>query len=570
MGLMKKAVRRATPRSVRKAKRVAFHPARTAVHAATPRSIRKVKRTAFNVTHPVNTAENALLDSLTGGSRRSSRRGGGSYSTTSSSSGAYSTATEERLRIGETIEEVETANFSVHPAPVAVATRPIAPPIAAPDVARERERIEGRSGATELAAKLEPFGSPPAAPSPEPVSVKAIRRELYPLATSGIPRWKLKERHERRAQARERAVEDAKRQTERRADTQTREQEDLNADWNKLEHLRQAAESEARQWLVEETARRQATRERQQVELDAQWHRLLANDPETVATALRRALGETPVVVVGMIVGTPTALLAVVVPQQDQAIADREAGYTPTGRPTLRTRSKTRMNELYLAAIASRILFAAEVAVAAAPGLDGVRCVALRVDDSGAPEPVYAGTVQSQLLQTVKDSAWSSDPDVLTQIPAMALDVKIAQRGRAHELSALARDVDGSVETVMGLYDAGAIASPPGASTQWATHEPVATTDRDRWPVVGAGRAGHLCRRCARKTLEAGSGSGGSARDSRRAVHGPGDRLRDPRSSETGPRQPQRTGALGGGQRARLVRQTPPEPPVARASQGGM
>jgi hypothetical protein len=459
MGLMKKAVRRATPRSVRKAKRVAFHPARRAVHAATPRSIRKVKRTAFNVTHPVNTAENALLDSLTGGSRRSSRsRGGGGYSTTSSYSGGYSTATEERVRIGETIEEVETANFSVHLAPVAAATRPIAPPITVPDAAPERERFERSSGAGELAAKLEPFGSPPTAPSPEPVSVKAIRRELYPLATAGISRWKLKERHERRAQARERAVEDAKRETEQRAETQSREQDELNANWSKLEHLRQAAESEARQWLVEETARREAARERQQVDLDEQWHRLLANDPETVAVALRGALGDAPVVVVGMIVGTPTALLAVVVPQQDQAIADREAGYTPTGRPTLRTRSKTRMNELYLAAISSRVLFAADVALAAAPGLDGVRCVALRVDDSGAPEPVFAGTVQSQLLQTVKESAWSSDPDVLAQIPAMALDVKIAQRGRTHELSVLAPDVDGSVETVMGLYDAGAIA----------------------------------------------------------------------------------------------------------------
>jgi hypothetical protein len=458
MGLMKKAVRRATPRSVRKAKRVAFHPARTAVHAATPRSVRKVKRTTFNVTHPVNTAENALLDSLTGGSRRSSSSRGGGYSTTSSYSGGYSTATEERLRIGETIEEVETANFSVHLAPVAAATQPIAPPITAPDAAPERERIERSSGASELAAKLEPFGSPPTAPSPEPVSEKAIRRELYPLATEGISRWKLKERHERRAQARERAVEDAKRETERRADTQSREQDDLNADLSKLERLRQAAENEARQWLVEETARREAARERQQVELDEQWHRVLANDPETVATALREALGDAPVVVVGMIVGTPTALLAVVVPQLEQAIADREAGYTPTGRPMLHTRSKTRMNELYLAALASRVLFAADVALAAAPGLDGVRCVALRVDDSGAPEPIYAGTVLRSLLPILKTRGWTADPDFLAETPAMALDVKITQKGRAHELSALAPDVDGSVEAVMGLYDAGAIA----------------------------------------------------------------------------------------------------------------
>lgn len=69
MGLMRKAARRATPRSVRKVNRVVKHPVGTAIGAATPRSVRKVKRTAFNVTHPVNTAENALLNAATPRSR---------------------------------------------------------------------------------------------------------------------------------------------------------------------------------------------------------------------------------------------------------------------------------------------------------------------------------------------------------------------------------------------------------------------------------------------------------------------------------------------------------------------
>jgi hypothetical protein len=73
MGLMKKAARRATPRSIRKAKRVVKHPIGTAVGAATPRSIRKVKRTAFNAAHPVNTAENALLNAATPRRRGRSR-----------------------------------------------------------------------------------------------------------------------------------------------------------------------------------------------------------------------------------------------------------------------------------------------------------------------------------------------------------------------------------------------------------------------------------------------------------------------------------------------------------------
>jgi hypothetical protein len=65
MGLMKKAVRRATPRPVRKAKAVVKHPVGTAINAATPRSVRKAKRRAFKIAHPINTAENAMLNAAT-------------------------------------------------------------------------------------------------------------------------------------------------------------------------------------------------------------------------------------------------------------------------------------------------------------------------------------------------------------------------------------------------------------------------------------------------------------------------------------------------------------------------
>jgi hypothetical protein len=77
---MKKAVRRATPKPVRKAKAVVKHPVGTAARAATPRSVRKAKRTAFNATHPVNTAENALLNAGTPKRGRRSKRKGDNLS----------------------------------------------------------------------------------------------------------------------------------------------------------------------------------------------------------------------------------------------------------------------------------------------------------------------------------------------------------------------------------------------------------------------------------------------------------------------------------------------------------
>jgi HEAT repeat protein len=74
MGLMRKMVRRSvrsvTPRPVRQVNRVVRHPVRTSVRAVTPQPIRQVQRSVFNVTHPVNTAENASLDTLSGRGRR--------------------------------------------------------------------------------------------------------------------------------------------------------------------------------------------------------------------------------------------------------------------------------------------------------------------------------------------------------------------------------------------------------------------------------------------------------------------------------------------------------------------
>lgn len=70
MGLFRKAVRRATPRPVRKVKRAVRHPVRTGVRAATPQAIRDAERAAFKVAHPVNAAENALLDAVTPRPRR--------------------------------------------------------------------------------------------------------------------------------------------------------------------------------------------------------------------------------------------------------------------------------------------------------------------------------------------------------------------------------------------------------------------------------------------------------------------------------------------------------------------
>ena len=66
--LARKAVRKATPRSVRRA----MHPVRTVKYAVTPRPVKKLSRAVYTVTNPLGAAENKLINAVfDGGSRRS-------------------------------------------------------------------------------------------------------------------------------------------------------------------------------------------------------------------------------------------------------------------------------------------------------------------------------------------------------------------------------------------------------------------------------------------------------------------------------------------------------------------
>lgn len=70
--MVRKSVRKATPRTVRRA----MHPVRTAKSAVTPRPLKQLSRAAYTVTNPLGAAENALIGAvLYPGSGR--RRGSG-------------------------------------------------------------------------------------------------------------------------------------------------------------------------------------------------------------------------------------------------------------------------------------------------------------------------------------------------------------------------------------------------------------------------------------------------------------------------------------------------------------
>jgi hypothetical protein len=121
--VVRKSVRKATPRSVRRA----MHPVRTAKYAVTPRAVRQISRGVYTVTNPLGAAENALIGAaLNGGRRRSTASRGGRSRATTYSGGA--TVSELRAAEGAASHDDLADLMAVHRTRFAPAQRPVLEP----------------------------------------------------------------------------------------------------------------------------------------------------------------------------------------------------------------------------------------------------------------------------------------------------------------------------------------------------------------------------------------------------------------------------------------------------------
>lgn len=188
--LVRKSVRAATPRSVRRA----MHPVRTAVHAATPRPIRQLSRVAYTVTNPLGAAENALIGAaLNGGSRRARRPRAAAGSPTTSSLSAPATRAEQGAADFELLDMFRS-------------------------VARER-----------FAASARPVISLPVA-----VDVPGLERELWADRQSEVPFWRWGKRRQLRLEV-QTAAQAAAAETDRSAAGEHRtRQERADLWWQQL------------------------------------------------------------------------------------------------------------------------------------------------------------------------------------------------------------------------------------------------------------------------------------------------------------------------------------------------
>jgi len=193
------------------------------------------------------------------------------------------------------------------------------------------------------------------------------------------------------------------------------------------------ASKEAEAKAEDETERKQAEAAAEQATLDEEWRLLLENDAATVLQSVEAAFADnmTPAAPVNCEDNELSVVIRVA--SLERLIPTHSYELTPTGRPTIRKRTKTNRNHLYLGLIASQALVTVKEALAVALCIQSVAFLVIRDDeDEGYLTPLYCGRVTR---------AWADQVDWANAIAVEALasieDSRWQWRGRTDEVTPL-------------------------------------------------------------------------------------------------------------------------------------
>lgn len=169
--LVRKAIRTATPRSVRRA----MHPVRTVKHAVTPKPIKKISRAAYTIRNPLGAAENKLINAAfaSGRPHRHPARSRGGSTRQASTPRPYTPP----MRVPTS-------------APSASGTRAV-------EAVASQQRI-----AQLMAVQRERFAEPrrPIVPPPAPVNPTPFRNAEWARRKHEVPFWRISQRQQLRAE----------------------------------------------------------------------------------------------------------------------------------------------------------------------------------------------------------------------------------------------------------------------------------------------------------------------------------------------------------------------------------
>lgn len=334
--------------------------------------------------------------SLSGG-RRS---GSGGARRTSGPTKASLAAKERELRAAQREADIEKVAWlekslvEVHRESFEPARRVKLPPPEPVDPTPIRNKLEAEAGISALVAELGGGDSPAKAADPEPIDRYALLREARRQARQGISLFAIRERIEAARRADQEAEAKAEAEAEQRSRAREQEQQRLDDLWTKLEKARAVVEEMLPGEIAAEEAQNRAKRTEEQTALDDEWTELEANEPQLTMATLEAAFAdnESPAAPINCEGDRTTVVMQF--SQPDAVVPERKPARTPTGKRTLKKRTKTEINALYLDALGSNALATVKEAFAVAPGTQVVQLLVIRreVDKRHAGElsAIYA------------------------------------------------------------------------------------------------------------------------------------------------------------------------------------
>lgn len=283
------------------------------------------------------------------------------------------------------------------------------PPSEAVDAEPLRSALEAEAGIPDLKDRLGGGESPPVAPPPEPVDRYQLMREFRKRARQGIPFWRVGDKIQAARRADEEAEAAAEAEAAERSSVQEAEQGRLDALWSELQQAEAAVVKDLPGRVALEKERRDAARAAEQQALDDIWERLQANDPEVTLPALEAAFAdnEAPAAAINCEGNRTTVVMRFSPPEA--IVPERKPARTPTGKRTLKKRTKTEINELYLEALGSNVLATVKETLAVAPGTEIVQLLVIRRETdkkhAGQLAAIYAGEFNRAGYESGKPSA---------------------------------------------------------------------------------------------------------------------------------------------------------------------
>ena len=353
----------------------------------------------------------------------------------------------------ERVAELERALVSVHSASFPEAQRTVLPPVDEVDPTSIQTELEASAGVPDLIAATGGGEVPPTAPDPEPVDCYELMREHRKRARVGIPIWRIRERISAANDADAEAEAAAVVEEEGLLQAQRDEQDRLDGLWNQLSEVRARITGELALKVPAEKDRRVAARAEEQERLDEYWRRLDTNDPDVTLEALEQAFAdnEAPAAAIDCDGLRTTVVMQFVPPEA--IVPERKPARTPTGKPTLKKRTKTEINALYLQALGSNVLATVKEAFAVAPGTGAVQMLVVRHETSKTHEGqlacIYVGEFDRAIFA---GASGNRDPAVALSLSTEAV---LNLKGKTEAVSPIALDGRPDLASVLAAVERG-------------------------------------------------------------------------------------------------------------------